>query len=58
MVLTKWGIVTRAVIQRVSAWDHWIAFTLLALIGGRMNHEACSDGEKTDERDPCYHKDC
>ena len=40
------------IMQWVSAWDHWIAFALLALIGGRMIHEACSDEEKTDERDP------
>lgn len=40
------------IIQWVSAWDHWIAFSLLALIGGRMIHEACSDEEKTEDRDP------
>ncbi|MGK2906501.1 MAG: manganese efflux pump MntP [Desulfuromonadales bacterium] len=42
----------QTVIQWVSAWDHWIAFGLLALIGGRMIHEACSDKDKPDERDP------
>ena len=40
------------VIQWVEAWDHWIAFTLLAIIGGRMIYEAFSDEEKTDDRDP------
>lgn len=40
------------VMQWVSAWDHWIAFGLLALIGGRMIHEALSSKEKVDERDP------
>jgi len=42
----------QTVMQWVSAWDHWIAFGLLALIGGRMILEACSDEEKSDERDP------
>lgn len=42
----------QTIIQWVSAWDHWIAFSLLALIGGRMIHEACSDEEKTEDRDP------
>ncbi len=42
----------QTIIQWVSAWDHWIAFSLLALIGGRMIHEACSDEEKAEERDP------
>jgi len=42
----------QTVMQWVSAWDHWIAFGLLAMIGGRMIHEALSDEEKSDERDP------
>jgi putative Mn2+ efflux pump MntP len=42
----------QTVMQWVSAWDHWIAFGLLVLIGGRMIHEACSDEEKSAERDP------
>ena len=42
----------RTIIQWVSAWDHWIAFCLLAIIGGRMIFEAFSDKEKADERDP------
>lgn len=40
------------IIQYVEAWDHWIAFSLLAFIGGRMIHEACSDEERPDDRDP------
>jgi putative Mn2+ efflux pump MntP len=40
------------IIQWVEAWDHWIAFSLLAIIGGRMIYEAVSDEEKADERDP------
>lgn len=40
------------IIDWVQAWDHWIAFALLAFIGGRMIYEACSDDEKPDDRDP------
>ena len=40
------------VIQWVEAWDHWIAFSLLAIIGGRMVYEAFSDEEKANDRDP------
>ena len=42
----------QTVVQFVSAWDHWIAFTLLVLIGGRMIREALSGAEKADDRDP------
>jgi putative Mn2+ efflux pump MntP len=40
------------IIQWVEAWDHWIAFSLLAIIGGRMIYEAFSDEEKANDRDP------
>jgi putative Mn2+ efflux pump MntP len=30
---------------RVQAWDHWIAFVLLAFIGGKMLWEARGDGD-------------
>ena len=40
------------IMQWVEAWDHWIAFSLLSIIGGRMIYEAFSDEEKTDDRDP------
>ena len=42
----------QTIVRFVSAWDHWIAFTLLVLIGGRMIHEAMSGEEKSDDRDP------
>src|SRR5210317_2342384 len=42
----------QTVVRFVSAWDHWIAFALLALIGGRMIREALSDEERPDDRDP------
>ena len=42
----------QTVVRFVSAWDHWIAFTLLVLIGGRMIREALSGEEEADDRDP------
>lgn len=42
----------QTVVRYVEAWDHWIAFALLAVIGGRMIYEACSDEEKSADRDP------
>ena len=36
-----------AVQQQVAAWDHWIAFVLLAFVGGKMLKEAFAD--KDDE---------
>jgi putative Mn2+ efflux pump MntP len=34
----------------VQAWDHWIAFVLLAAIGGKMIWEAAHDDEADDEK--------
>ena len=42
----------QTIVKLVSAWDHWIAFALLALIGVRMIREAFSDEERPDDRDP------
>ena len=42
----------QTVVRFVSAWDHWIAFALLVLIGGRMIREAMSGVEKAGDRDP------
>ena len=42
----------QTIIQWVEAWDHWIAFGLLAFIGGRMIHEALNPEEKDENRDP------
>ena len=42
----------QTIVQWVSSWDHWLAFSLLALVGGRMIYEACSADEKVDDRDP------
>jgi putative Mn2+ efflux pump MntP len=42
----------QTIVQYIASWDHWIAFFLLAIIGGRMIHEAGSDEEKPEDRDP------
>ncbi len=42
----------QTIVQWVSAWDHWLAFSLLAMVGGRMIHEAFSTEEKAEDRDP------
>jgi putative Mn2+ efflux pump MntP len=43
----------RAVYQYIAAVDHWIAFALLAFVGGRMSWGACQGGgDDRDERDP------
>ncbi len=36
----------------IGAYDHWIAFCLLAFIGGRMLWEACTGGEEKSVQDP------
>lgn len=37
---------------QIEAFDHWLAFALLALVGGKMLWEAChDDDEEQDERD-------
>lgn len=33
-------------------WDHWVAFTLLTLIGGKMGYEAIKGDEQTMSTDP------
>ncbi|SEA39272.1 Putative Mn2+ efflux pump MntP [Desulfuromusa kysingii] len=43
----------RGLQQWISAYDHWIAFALLSLVGGKMIFEALqSDAKKTSVRDP------
>lgn len=39
--------------QKIATWDHWIAFGLLAFVGGHMLWEAWSEGhEEKDNKDP------
>ncbi|PKH26908.1 hypothetical protein CIG19_03710 [Enterobacterales bacterium CwR94] len=42
--LIGWGIGSLAS-KYVMQWDHWIAFALLAFLGGRMILEGCRSGE-------------
>lgn len=40
-------------IQRwIHAYDHWIAFVLLSIVGGKMLYEAYQDDEAKEEKDP------
>lgn len=36
----------------ISAYDHWVAFGLLAFVGGKMIHESFQDGEEKEKSDP------
>jgi putative Mn2+ efflux pump MntP len=38
--------------QQIAAWDHWIAFALLAAIGGKMIRESGSDHMEPQTGDP------
>lgn len=51
--LVGWFI-GRAAAQYVSAWDHWIAFTLLAILGTRMIRNGFKASE-ADEKKPAAH---
>ena len=51
MPIVGW-LAGRTVARHVEAWDHWIAFTLLVIIGGRMIYDACKDEEDKADRDP------
>ncbi|HIP38536.1 MAG TPA: manganese efflux pump [Desulfocapsa sulfexigens] len=42
----------RSIQSIISAYDHWIAFGLLAYVGGKMIHEAFADEEDTQKTDP------
>jgi putative Mn2+ efflux pump MntP len=39
----------------VQAWDHWIAFTLLGVLGLRMMREGLSDADDGDDEKPSSH---
>ncbi len=42
-----------SVLDYIAAWDHWIAFALLALVGGHMLKEAFdAEGEESSAGDP------
>jgi putative Mn2+ efflux pump MntP len=39
----------------VEAWDHWIAFILLGVLGLRMIHEGLSNADDEDDEKPSSH---
>lgn len=43
------GLTIRA---RIEAYDHWIAFGLLAFVGGKMLYEAFQEGDEEQRQDP------
>ncbi|ASL42651.1 putative manganese efflux pump MntP [Burkholderia sp. AD24] len=51
--LAGW-FVGKAAAQYVSAWDHWIAFALLSILGARMIHNGFKASE-VDEKKPAAH---
>jgi putative Mn2+ efflux pump MntP len=51
MPVIGWHIGTQ-VAALIGAFDHWVAFALLSMIGGRMLWEASSEREPTVKTDP------
>ncbi len=51
MPIAGWFI-GASVARYISSVDHWIAFGLLALVGGRMIHAATVEGQPALARDP------
>jgi len=42
----------KALIQYIAAYDHWLAFGLLCLVGGKMLRDSLSSSNPKDKRDP------
>ncbi len=52
MPIIGW-VAGRSVRPLIESWDHWLAFTLLTVVGGRMIYEALrSDGHDARRSDP------
>lgn len=51
MIMAGW-LLGAKVSQLISVYDHWIAFGLLAFVGGNMIKEGLTSGKK-EERQPC-----
>lgn len=45
-------LVGRQLAESVGQWDHWVAFGLLAFVGGKMIREAFGDEEAGERSDP------
>lgn len=52
MPLIGYGV-ARTFADRIEAVDHWVAFFLLAFIGGKMVYDALSEKEDETPVDPC-----
>lgn len=50
MLVIGW-LVGSTIVEFISAYDHWLAFGLLAIIGGKMIWESFHENEDGDERD-------
>lgn len=48
----------KAAAQYVSAWDHWIAFTLPLIFGGRMVFKSFSVKEDEETKPPAHSSRC
>lgn len=51
MPVTGW-LAGKSFQHLIASYDHWIAFTLLAFVGGKMIHEALSPAEEEADSDP------
>ena len=50
MLLLGW-LAGRTIVELISAYDHWLAFGLLTIIGGKMIWESFKDEDQGAERD-------
>ena len=53
MTLVGWSV-GASVLSLVKAYDHWIAFLLLAFVGGKMIQESLA-GKQAEDGDACRH---
>ena len=51
MPVVGWSVGT-TVVQFIATWDHWIAFGLLAYVGGKMIIESFEKGDHASSADP------
>jgi len=51
MPVIGWGV-GATIVQFIAAYDHWIAFGLLAFVGGKMIKESFEKGDRVSRADP------
>ena len=51
MPVIGWGV-GATVVQFIAAYDHWVAFGLLAYVGGKMIKESFQEGDYASSTDP------